>query len=169
MDIFKRIGKAIINEIVKPGSFVKGEQFEEYVRTYMFPKKDYDLVHRTHDYKSNSKDYVEDSLKPDFKFRDKKTGKEFYVEVKWRAGRYNREDKIEWCNDKQLKRYKDIDKSDCKVFVVLGLGDNPKTPEEIILFPVCSCNYSDLYDSFMDKYSFYLDKSVFAEYLWKLH
>lgn len=159
---------AFTNEVNKPNSFIKGEAFEDYVRKYIFPKSDYDLVHRTHDYNSNNGDYVESSLKPDFMFRDKKNGKEFYVEAKWRKGIYNRENKIEWCNDKQLKRYKAIDKNENKVFVILGFGDKPTYPKEIVIFPMKGCNYNALYDSFLDRYSFYVNKPVFSDYLWKL-
>ncbi|MFA6618858.1 MAG: hypothetical protein WCT23_07310 [Candidatus Neomarinimicrobiota bacterium] len=171
MSIIKKFSKgikALTNELNKPDSFVKGEEFEEYVRKFIFPISDYDLIHKTHDFNSNNGDYVESSLKPDFKFRDKKSGKEFYVEAKWRSGVYNRENKIEWCNEKQLRRYKAIDKNENKVYIVLGFGDKPIKPEEIVLFPISSCNYNALFDSFLDKYSFYVNKPVFSEYLWKL-
>ncbi len=154
--------------MTKPQSFVKGEAFEKYVRDILFPQSDYILVHKTHDYNSNNGDYVESSLKPDFKFRDKRNGKEFYVEVKWRMGVYNGQNKIEWCNEKQLKRYKAIDKKESKVFIILGFGDKPAAPKEIILFPMGGCNYTGLYDSFLDRYSFYTGKPVFSDYLWKL-
>jgi hypothetical protein len=159
---------AFTNEVNKPDSFAKGEEFEEYIRKYTFPKLNYDLIHRTHDYNSNNGDYVESSLKPDFKFRDKKTGKEFYVEVKFRKGVYNFKNKIEWCNEKQFKIYKAIEKNESKVFIALGFGDKASKPLEIILFPVSGCNYNALYDSFLNKYSFYKDKPVFSDYLWKL-
>src|SRR5690606_41378594 len=45
-------------------------------------------------------------------FRDKKSGKEFYVEAKWRAGYYTRGNKIQWCNQNQLNRYKKLDKAE---------------------------------------------------------
>jgi hypothetical protein len=159
--------KALSNEFTKPDSFVKGEEFEEYVRKYIFPSSHYDLIHKTHDFHSNNGDYVESSLKPDFKFRDKKNNQEFYVEVKWREGVYYK-NKIEWCNDQQLRRYKAIDKNETRVFIVLGFGDKPVKPHEIILFPVSGCNYNALYDSFLDKYSFHIDNPVFSGYLWKL-
>lgn len=168
MGLLNRISKVLKNEMIKPQSFVKGEAFEKYVREILFPQSDYILVHKTHDYNSNNGDYIESSLKPDFLFRDKKTGKQFYVEAKWRSGYYNRENKIEWCNEKQLKRYKAIDKNDNKVFIVLGFGDKPTAPKEIVLFPLSACNYCALFDSFLNKYTFYVKKSVFPEFLWKL-
>lgn len=171
MGILNKIGngiKAFTSEISKPDSFVKGEEFEDYVRNVLFPKSEYDLIHRTHNYNSNNGDFVESSLKPDFTFRDRKTDEVFYIEVKWRAGYYNFKNKIEWCNKNQLYRYKKIDKKEHKVFIALGLGDNPKKPSEIALFPVSTCRYTELYDSYINKYLFYVDKPVFSNYLWKL-
>src|SRR5690606_30562275 len=134
MGLFKKVTKGIkafTNEVSKPNSFSKGEAVEDYVRKFIFPKSDYDLVHRTHDYNANNDADTESSLKPDFEFRDKKNGQEFYVEVKWRMGAYNRNNKIEWCNANQLKRYKAIDRTESKVFIVLGFGDKPTEPKEI--------------------------------------
>ena len=171
MNVIKKLKrgiKAFKNELIKPDSFAKGEEFEEYVRKYIFPMSDYDLVQRTHNYNSNNVDFIESCLNPDFKFRDKKNGKEFYVEAKWRSGVYNKENKIEWCKEKQLKRYKAIDNNENRVFIVLGFGDKPSKPDEIILFPISGCNFNGLYDSFLNKYIFYVKKPVFSSYLWNL-
>ncbi|WP_421803647.1 hypothetical protein [Flagellimonas sp.] len=166
--MLKRIAKAVKEEINKPQSFAKGEAFEEYVRKFVFPKEHYKLLRRTHDYRSNNEDYIEDSMLPDFDFECIKTGKKFHVEAKFRNGVYNHKDKIEWCKPFQLKRYQELDKVQ-DVFIVLGLGNKASRPEEIILFPLKSCTFTGLYDSFLDKYSFpYIDKPVFSSYLWKL-
>ncbi|MDC8003962.1 hypothetical protein POV27_07850 [Aureisphaera galaxeae] len=160
--------RALKKEITKPDSFSKGEEFEEYVRKVLFPQARFQLIDKTHGYNTNREDFVESSLKPDFKFRDTKNGQEFYVEAKWRNGSYNRDNKLQWCNKNQLRRYKDIDQYESKVFVVLGLGNSPKRPEEVVLFPMSSCNFNSLYDSFLSKYSFYLGRPVFSGYLWNL-
>src|SRR5687768_6935236 len=137
MDIIKIIGKgiqAMSNEISKPESFSKGEEFEEYVRQVIFPKDRYDLIHRSHKYEDNKEDYVETSLQPDFKFRCKECKKEFSVEVKFRNGTYFK-NKIEWCKPFQLKRYKQLDNNQAPIFEVLGLGDKPNKPSEIFIIP----------------------------------
>ena len=72
---------AMIDEAMTPQSFKMGEKFENYVRESLFVKNYYDILERTHNYCNNNKDYVESSLKPDFKFRDKWSKKEFYVEA----------------------------------------------------------------------------------------
>lgn len=169
MTLSKRIAKAIKNEILKPKSFVKGEVFEDYVREYLFPEDMYELVHKTHDYKSNNSDYVESSLLPDFKFRCVKTGKEFFVEAKYKSNPEYFKDKIEWCKPYQLKRYQEIDK-DAKVFIILGFGGKPKKPEELILFPLSAAKFCGLYDSFMDKYEYeYLGEPIYSKTLWELN
>ena len=160
--------KAFSREMTKPESFEKGERFERYVRKFVFPMKYYDLVHKTHDFNSNDGDYVESSLKPDFKLRDKKTGREFYVEVKWRKGEYNEENKIQWCNNDQLRRYKQVSKNENKVFVLMGIGSSPTQPKEIVLFPISSCHSTGLPDSFLDRYAFSIKKPVPSTFLWKL-
>lgn len=78
----------MIEEATTPQSFKMGEQFETYVRKCLFIDNYYEILERTHNYKTNQ-DYVQSSLKPDFKFRDRQTKKEFYVEAKFRTGLYN--------------------------------------------------------------------------------
>jgi hypothetical protein len=168
MSLFKRIGKAIKEELTKPSSFVKGEVFEDYVRNIVFPSDCYKLINRTHNYATNNGDYVESSLKPDFEFQCLETSKKFHVEVKYRKGYYNYQDKLEWCKPYQLKRYKEIDKEQ-PVFLLLGIGDRPNKPDEIFIIPMSKIGFTGFYDSFLDQYSFpYVDKPVFQKYLWKL-
>lgn len=168
MSLLRRITKAVKDEILKPESFAKGEAFEDYVRSYLFPHNYYELIHRTHDYNSNNNDYIESSLQPDFKFRCIKTGKEFFVEAKYKSNPEYFKDKIEWCKPHQLKRYREIDK-ETKVFIILGFGGKPKRPDELILFPLSAAKFCGLYDSFMDKYEYeHLDEAINPQMLWKL-
>jgi len=119
MGTLKRIAKAVFNELVKPDSFNKGEEFESFVRSHVYPKSDYTLLHRTHDYTSNKNDYIETTKEPDFKFKSIRNGNKFYAEAKYRSSFYN--NTIEWCKPYQLKRYKEIDKK-IPVFIVIGIG-----------------------------------------------
>jgi hypothetical protein len=159
--------KTITDELQKPDSFRKGEQFEEYIRKYVFPQDRYKLIHKTHSYQSNKEDFAESSLLPDYKFKCLETEREFFVEVKFREGVYH-QNKIEWCKPFQLKRYREIDRKGSPVFLALGLGDDPRSPEELFIIPVAKTEYCALYDSFLDKYKFHLQKPVFSGYLWKL-
>ncbi len=146
-----RISKAALNEALKPESFYKGEEFENYVRKYIFPRDRYELLHRTHSYSDNKKDYIESSLYPDFLFRCKKTGRKFYVEAKYRS--YFYPDYIQWAKPKQFDRYKKINEK-TPVILSLGLGGSPKDPELIFIIPVSKIKYTKLYPSFLEKYEF---------------
>ncbi|GAB5399302.1 MAG: hypothetical protein Aureis2KO_08870 [Aureisphaera sp.] len=160
--------RVFTKEVTKTDSFSKGEEFEEYVRKVLFPQARFQLLHKSQDHDTHRDDVPQSSLRPDFKFRDTKNGQEFYVEAKWRNGSFAKDNKIQWCNKNQLKHYKTIDEYDSKVFVVLGLGESPKQPNEVVLFPMSSCNFNSLYDTFLNKYAFYLGRPVFSGYLWNL-
>lgn len=171
MTYFQRFTRGVrkfLEEVLKPESFTKGEDFEEYVRQYMFPRKNYDILHKSPKFSETSKDFIESSMLPDLKLRDKKSGREFYVECKFRAGYLNWEDKIEWCNENQLHRYQTIHRNELPVFVTLGFGDNGSRPKEVCLFSMEKANWTGLYESFLDRHSFYLGKPVYPSYLWKL-
>ncbi|MFH1031409.1 MAG: hypothetical protein V1767_02430, partial [Chloroflexota bacterium] len=125
MDIISKVirgAKGAMDAINKPESYVKGDAFENYIRKNLFVKDRYDLVQKTHDYTTNKGDFVENTKEPDFKFRSIKTGKEFFVEAKYRSS--YRENAIEWCKPFQLKRYKEIDKK-TPVYLALGVGEEP--------------------------------------------
>jgi hypothetical protein len=106
---------------------------------------------------------TESSLKPDFKFRDKKTKKEFYIEAKFRTGEY--QGKIVWCNDSQLKRYKQYNK-ETPVFLLLGVGGDPEYPEFLALIPLAAAKYTGLFPSYIEKYEVKLDKPILSKTLW---
>jgi len=165
MGLLSIIGKglsAMFEEATTPESFKKGEEFENYVRENLFVGNYYDLLERTHDYETN-KDYVESSLKPDFKFRDRWTKKEFYVEAKFRTSVYK--DKIIWCNENQLKRYIKYNKEK-PVFLILGMGDDPEDPDFLALIPLSQAKYTGLFPSHAKKFKISLDKPVSSRTLW---
>lgn len=155
--------KAMIDEALTPESFKMGQNFENYVRDQLFVPKFYDLMERTHDYNANSRDYVQSSKKPDFKFRDKVTKNEFYVEAKFRTGDYH--GKIEWCNYNQLIRYKEYHKEK-PVFIILGIGGNAKCPEFLSLISLSQAKYTGLFLSVVEKFEIEPDKPVASKILW---
>ncbi len=128
-------------------AFKKGEAFENYVENNLFPKKYFDLLSKTHNYKTNNKRYVEDSLKPDLKFRDKKTKKVFYVECKYRSNLF--QDKFHWAkDDEQFNRYKNIEaEENIQTYIAMGLGGTASNPDKIYLMPLNEIKYPALYPS----------------------
>lgn len=66
------------DEVNTPEGFKKGQAFEGYIRKHLFTKDKFDMLHKTPDYATNKNDFIiEDSIEPDFKFRVKKTVKNF--------------------------------------------------------------------------------------------
>lgn len=85
MSVLTRAFKAAWAEMTKPETYVAGDEFQQYVRKHLFPKERYDLVHQTHDYEANRNDFVETSKETDFRFRSRRSGREFLVEAKYRS------------------------------------------------------------------------------------
>ncbi len=163
LSLVSKIVTVISDEINTPESFKRGQQFEDYVEKYLFPPNYYDLTEKTHNYQTNSKHYVEASLNPDFKFRDRLTKKEFYIEAKFRTNFYK--DKLVWCNEKQLARYKYINQN-TPVFLLLGDGGKPNWPEYISLIPISKAKYTGLFASFVDQFEIEHEKQVTSKVLW---
>ena len=162
MSSLSKIVKFAWDEISKPEGFKKGDEFEDYIRKHLFTKDKFIILQRTHDYATNKNDYIENTKEPDFKFRAIKTGKEFWVEAKYRSTYY--EDKVEWCKPLQLKRYKDIDKK-LPVYITLGVGGEAGSPSEIFVIPVKDIRYLKLFRSFLRDCKVPSDKPIDYERL----
>jgi hypothetical protein len=133
-------------------SFEKGEEFEKFVENELFSEKEYNLIHRTNNFEQNKSRYSEDTLKPDFKFRCKKTFQEFYVEAKYRS-KFNSNDMIEIMSIDQLERFKGIQESEgIPIYIVVGYIGNPSIPDNISLIPLSELIYLKLYPSFLRKF-----------------
>ena len=119
---------------------IKGSRFESFVSEEIFTDKLFALVEMTRDFDSNSKRFEERSLNPDFLFRDKRTKEEFWIEAKYRTGLFKNEKGqlvCEICKPWQLDRYKEVERSTGKkVYICLGLGDDPRRPETVHLIPI---------------------------------
>jgi len=148
---------AMVDDAKTRESFKLGERFENYVRKYLFIDSYYTLVERTHNYSTNQKDYVEASLKPDFTFRDRRTNKEFYVEAKVRSSTLD--NKIVWCNQKQLDRYN----KQKPVFLILDFGEENQF---LSLIPLSKAKYTGLFPSYAKQFEIEYDKPITSKILW---
>jgi hypothetical protein len=145
----KEVNKILPKETIRnliPESFDKGEKFEDYIRREIFKKDKYIIVERSHNYATNNGDYVESTLRPDFKFRNKTTQEEFYLEAKFRTNMYKKS--VKWSNLKQMKRYKSY-AMELPFYTVIGLGGSPENPENLYMIKVnnktrVSIKYNDL-------------------------
>jgi hypothetical protein len=129
---------------------IKGGRFEKFVSEAIFIDILFDLVEMTRDFNSNSERFEERSMNPDFLFRDKRTGEEFWIEAKYRNGLFkNKKGQFvcEICKPWQLNRYKEVEKSTGKkVYICLGMGDDPRFPETVHLISVSNA-YPQLFQS----------------------
>jgi hypothetical protein len=149
MNVLVRALRAAWDEANKPAGFVKGDEFEQYVRATLFPRDSYDLLSKTHDYRDNKADVIKSSRQPDYHFRSNELNIEFFVEAKYRSVLQNQA--IEWGKYFQLKRYQKIDNV-TPVLIVIGLGGRPSAPEKIFLMPVKHIKFVKLYPGFLEKY-----------------
>ncbi|MGB7843317.1 MAG: hypothetical protein WBL21_11030 [Salinimicrobium sp.] len=134
-----------------PDSFKKGKQFEEFVERNIFPKEWFELVTRTNSYEQNSERYAEDTLKPDFKFRCKTTGQEFWVEAKYRSDFF--QDQIEALSHRQRERFYVLEKDEgLPVFVIIGYWGYAYNPNALSLIPLKDYEFISIYRSFLRRY-----------------
>jgi len=162
-DILIGFAEVVKNDLTTKPSFKTGQKFEDYVLEHLFPRNYYDLVEKTHNYQTNKHQFVESSLKPDFKFRDRLTKKEFYVEAKFRTNIY--QGKIVWCNETQLVRYQRINR-DTPVFLILGDGGEADLPDNLSLIPISKAKYTGLFLSYIDQFQVDYEKPITSNMLW---
>uniref|UniRef100_A9A6V8 Uncharacterized protein n=1 Tax=Methanococcus maripaludis (strain C6 / ATCC BAA-1332) TaxID=444158 RepID=A9A6V8_METM6 len=149
-----------IKENSNPLSHKKGKDFETYIMDNLFPKESFDLLHVTPDAETNEKRYVESSRKPDLQFRDKKTGKVFYVECKYRSNLFN--EKFEWSKStEQAERYRNIEYlEEIPVYIAMGLMGTSDNPKKVFLMPLKEITYNSLYLSVLKDYEIKEDSNI---------
>ena len=146
-----------------PDGFQKGEQFEDYVRRYLFPKTQYKLIHPTPGYMQNKKDYPESSLKPDFTLQDILNGRSFYVECKFRSALIA--NSYTFSKRYQLERYKPH--TDLPFYLVLGLGGKASAPNQVFLLNFADCQFAMIYKRHLSGLEIQKDVPVQPLQLWK--
>lgn len=147
-------------------SFDKGEIFESYLIRKIFTEDRYELIHRTNSFQQNQERYALNSMKPDFQFRCKETGRKFYVEAKYRSG-FNHDDKMEVISHQQHVRFLNIQQDEnCTVFLAVGYQGKPHSPAHLSFIPISDLQYSDLYFSTLQKFS--IPKKPFANHKLRL-
>lgn len=134
-----------------PESFKKGQQFEDFVERKIFTKDRYELITRTNTYEQNVNRYAEDTLKPDFKFRCKKTGQEFWVEAKYRSDFYK--EQIEGLKYSQRDRFYSLSANEgVPIFIIIGYWGHANNPGKLSLIPLQKYQFIKMYRSFLREY-----------------
>ncbi len=123
----------------------KGHEFEKFV-TGLFNGQYFSIVNWTHDqdHKHGGVN-VESDKEPDLRVRYKPTGEEFFVECKYRT-HLGAENKLEWANENSLRKYQRYSQ-EMPVFVVVGLGGEPASPERMFCIPLSEARWIGLYPS----------------------
>ena len=121
-----------------------GNDFESYVIT-IFDKEKFILTHRTPTDEDTNGRYVRSMVYPDLRFREKSTGREFWVECKYRY-QPEYDGSVIWCSDTQLKNYlKTQYNTRVPVYVILGMGGSSKCPDVLYCFRVDENRFTHLF------------------------
>lgn len=129
----------------------KGDDFEKYV-VQKFSKNYFSILDWTGDKFVNGS-YSQSNTHPDlalkFKFKDVDT--DFAVECKYRSDYYK--NGIEWCTSRQLENYRNyVKEKNRTVFVVIGVGGEATSPEELFIIPLADISENFLSKSFLNGY-----------------
>src|SRR3989338_1063036 len=132
-------------------SYKKGKSFEQYVAN-LFPESDVVIMNRTRDISKFSNRLVVSDMYPDFVFKNKKTGRSFAVECKWR-GQWAKGNSGElgfWWSQRQRAHYEEYARMNgIPVFVAFGIGGTPEKPKEIYFLELSHLQYTFLKQSFV--------------------
>lgn len=150
----------------QPEPHVIGKKFEDYVREHIFVFGRYDLVESPSPFTMQKEHFPESALRPDFKFRDRQTGREFYVEAKFRRPRPNNS-AIKCSYPAQLSRYKSYGKQ-YPTFLIIGVGGAPYCPDLISLIPI-EMSYVDLWMKSIMRFQIVVNQIISPERLWTMH
>jgi hypothetical protein len=162
VNILSKSVKSAWEEARNPAFFGRGDDFAQYVRDVLLTRDNYDLLHKTNDLTENLDDYVTYTRQPDYKFRSKTLGIEFFIEANFRGKFHNQV--LEWCKLFQLKRYQEIDQI-TPVVIVAGVGGRASSPERVFLIPVKHIKFVRLYPGFLNKYEIRPDRYVSEDHL----
>ena len=121
-----------------------GNDFEDYVIS-MFDPERFELIHRTPTNEDTNGRFVYSMVYPDLRFREKSTGRRFWVEVKYRA-RTEENGEITWCNDNQLRHYKrTMYETREPVFIMIGVGGSVRMPNKVYCLNLERINFTRLF------------------------
>lgn len=123
-----------------------GNTFEDYVAD-MFDSDKFELTHRTLTNEDTGGKFVKSMVLPDLGFREKSTGRRFWVECKFRSKTEDLGD-IVWCTDNQLRNYKRTHyKYREPVFIMLGVRGTVLNPNKVYCLNLERINFTKLFYS----------------------
>ena len=143
--------------------YVLGQEFEWYVREYLFIDGRYKLLESPPAFTKDKRHFPQSAMRPDYKLRDRLTKRTFYVEAKYRSWRNNNADV--WCTyPAQLDRYLSYNE-EYPTFLILGLGGSPTQPDLITLLPIEEI-YPNLFLSKIREFQIESNRAIGPDVLW---
>lgn len=116
-----------------------GNEFENFVANFFTNREVFTVLEWNQGQTSTEGVYAEADKNPDFKIKQEfgKNGLTYWIECKYRTHFNNRGAII--VKDYQLNRYRQIQsQSHRKIFLAIGVGENPAAPDEIFIVPLDS-------------------------------
>lgn len=136
-------------QIIEQDGYEKGQRFEQFIinlfNEYFFYRKKWRKSEKFTD-SSISIDHWNPDLEMELVFTSVKKYR-FAVECKWRKG--FKDGKIDWARDDQICAYRMFqDQARIPVFVAIGIGGEPDSPEKLFLTPLNNIHmHSELYEA----------------------
>ncbi|MHC1572265.1 MAG: hypothetical protein ACXQTM_03780 [Methanosarcinales archaeon] len=165
MGILKKVKKAVDALLEQENeNYEKGVDFERYVIELFLKNKRYFAIHSwTRDISNKHQGVmVESDSDPDILIRYKPTDEKFAVECKYRSHLYN--DKLCWTTREKLEDYRLFaQKNRIPTFIVIGLGGDPRNPEQMFCIPLEKAKYPELYPSVFRRF----ERDPRRSFFWK--
>jgi len=139
----------------------KDLEFEEHVADmFKTQPKLFTIVSRIRDQSLERNEAMAESEKePDFKIRCVLTNDVFFVVCKWRAHLLS-DNRLEWCYELFLRKCQRYYRR-LPVFVVVGLGGEPASPDRMFCIPLKEARWNELFPSVYMKHERPPDKKFF--------
>lgn len=116
-------------------SWSKAVEFEAYCRGF-FSKKCFEIVMYAKDLRGEGAESVDRLYYPNYVIEYKPTRERFSVECKYRSNMPEDDSSIEWTSQRRLEQYLEFsEKEDLPLFVVIGVGGTPSSPERMFCLP----------------------------------
>lgn len=158
MGFVNKLKRAV--EVLKEDESVeKGNDFEKYVVS-LFDDKYFSIVQWSTDITRKHNRFVESDAGPDLIVLYIPKDEVFCVGCKFRSSLF--EDKLQWSDPQQLRRYQSFAREKrLPFFVVIGFGGDPSYPKRMFCIPLGEARYPALYPSILEKFERKPEKNFF--------
>ena len=143
-----------------------GYAFEKYVAD-LFPKSKFDIVKTPTRYEDALDQDIRVNCEPDLCVMIKNTRFKIWIECKYvfKLVRVGEKANLNWTTKEKLQRYRDFERnSKDPVYVAVGVGGEPYSPERLFLAPLDELPYESLFESVYTKFERPTDAIIKTNY-----